>query len=103
MPAAIPIRAVLDVAYSGYLIVHVVGLGPSLAMTCLEQQLRIPSLPKLGELPFKMSLSISRRCRDSNKLVRQREEEGAECPVWDVHVHVSVHACLCTHTHTCTG
>lgn len=103
MPAAIPIRAVLDVAHSGYLTVHMVGLGPSLVMTCLEQQLQIPSLHKLGELQFYMSLSISRRCMDSNKLVRQREEEGAECPMWDVCVHVSVHACLCTQTHTHTG
>lgn len=97
--AAIPIRAVLDVAHSGYLTVHVAGLGPSLVMTWLEQQLQISSLPKSGELQFNGSLLISRRCRDSNKLVRQREEEGAECPVWDVCEHVSVHAYVCTHTH----
>lgn len=86
-------------AHSGYLTVHVVGLGPSLVMTWLEQQLQISSLPKSGELQFNESFIISRRCRDGNKLVRQREEEGAECPVWDVCVHMSVHAYVCTHTH----
>lgn len=47
-----------------------------------------------------MSLLISRRCRDSNKLVRQREEEGAECPVWDLCVCARVCACVCMHTNT---
>lgn len=88
---------VLDVARSGYLRVHVAGLGPGSVMTWWEQQLQTFSLPKSGEHQFYMSLLISMRCSGSNKLGRQREKGEAECPVWSICVHVSVHVYECTH------